>query len=75
VSPPPAESKNDAFRLRAVGSIVTATAGTGRESSSGSAVMETDRANRGIRSGFLFFGFILTAVEVKFTAPRMVGLY
>ena len=34
-------------------------------------LMETDHMNGGIRSGFMFFGFMLIVVEMKFTAPRM----
>ncbi|GHU52819.1 hypothetical protein FACS189496_3520 [Bacilli bacterium] len=33
--------------------------------------MATDHTNSGIRSGFIFFGFMLIVVEMKFTAPRI----
>jgi len=59
------------FRLRSVSSIVIAPASTGRESSSSSAVIAIDQTNRGIRSGFMLFGFMLIVVVMKFTAPRM----
>jgi hypothetical protein len=32
---------------------------------------QTAQTNRGIRSGFIFLGFILIVVEIKFTAPRI----
>jgi hypothetical protein len=70
-SPPPAGSKNDVFRLRSVSSIVIAPARTGRDRSSNRAVMAIDHTNRGIRSGFILFGFMLIVVVIKFTAPRI----
>lgn len=48
-----------------------APASTGSDSSRSSAVMATDHTNSGIRSGFMFFGFMLMVVEMKFTAPRI----
>jgi hypothetical protein len=33
-------------------------------------VIATAHTNCGIRSGFIFLGFILIVVEIKFTAPR-----
>lgn len=48
-----------------------APASTGSDRSSSRAVMATDHTNRGIRSGFMLFGFMLIVVEIKFTAPRM----
>ncbi len=48
-----------------------APASTGSDSRSRRAVMATDHTNRGIRSGFMFFGFMLIVVEMKFTAPRI----
>jgi len=59
------------FRLRSVSSIVIAPARTGRESNSSRAVMAIDHTNRGIRSGFMLFGFMLIVVVMKFTAPRI----
>jgi hypothetical protein len=50
---------------------VIAPARTGRDSSSSSAVIATAHTNSGIRSGFMFIGFMLIVVEIKFTAPRM----
>jgi hypothetical protein len=38
---------------------------------SNNAVMATAQTNRGIRSGFIFLGFMLIVVEMKFTAPRI----
>ena len=70
-SPPPAGSKKDVFRFRSVNSIVIAPASTGSDRRSRRAVIATDHTNRGIRSGFMFFGFMLIVVEMKFTAPRM----
>lgn len=70
-SPPPAGSKKDVFRFRSVSSIVIAPASTGSDNKSSRAVMATDHTNRGIRSGFILFGFMLMVVEMKFTAPRM----
>jgi hypothetical protein len=69
-SPPPAGSKNDVFKLRSVNNIVIAPARTGRESRRSKAVIATAHTNRGIRSGFIFMGFMLI-VEIKFTAPRI----
>lgn len=48
-----------------------APASTGSDNKSSRAVMATDHTNRGIRSGFILFGFMLIVVEMKFTAPRM----
>lgn len=48
-----------------------APANTGRDSNRSRAVMATDHTNSGIRSGFMFFGFMLIVVEIKFTAPRI----
>jgi hypothetical protein len=59
------------FRLRSVNSIVIAPARTGRESSNSKAVIAIDHTNRGIRSGFMLFGFILIVVVMKFTAPKI----
>jgi len=59
------------FRLRSVSSIVIAPARTGKESRRSKAVMAIDHTNRGIRSGFMLFGFILIVVVIKFTAPRI----
>ena len=56
---------------RSVNNIVISPARTGSDSRSSSAVMAIDHTNSGIRSGFIFFGFILTVVVIKFTAPRM----
>jgi len=50
---------------------VIAPARTGRESNSNRAVIAIDHTNRGIRSGFMLFGFILIVVVMKFTAPRI----
>jgi hypothetical protein len=50
---------------------VIAPANTGSDNNSSSAVMAIDHTNRGIRSGFMLFGFILIVVVMKFTAPRM----
>jgi hypothetical protein len=69
--PPPAGLKNDVFRLRSISSIVIAPARTGRESSSSRAVIAVYHINRGIRSGFMLFGFILIVVVMKFTASRI----
>jgi hypothetical protein len=33
--------------------------------------MAIDHTNSGIRSGFIFFGFMLIVVVIKFTAPRI----
>jgi hypothetical protein len=33
--------------------------------------MAIDHTNRGIRSGFMLFGFMLIVVVMKFTAPRI----
>jgi hypothetical protein len=70
-SPPPAGSKNDVFKFRSVRSIVIAPANTGKDRRSNSAVIATAHTNKGIRSGFIFLGFILIVVEIKFTAPRI----
>jgi hypothetical protein len=51
--------------------MVIAPASTGSERSKRSAVIPTAHTNRGIRSGFMFIGFILIVVEIKFTAPRI----
>jgi len=59
------------FRLRSVNNIVIAPASTGSDSRSSSAVTAIDHTNSGIRSGFMFFGCMLTVVVIKFTAPRM----
>lgn len=59
------------FKLRSVNNIVIAPARTGSDNSSSSAVMAIDHTNSGIRSGFMFLGFILIVVVMKFTAPRM----
>ena len=59
------------FRFWSVNSIVIAPASTGSGNSTRRAVIATDHTNRGIRSGFMFFGFMLIVVEMKFTAPRM----
>jgi hypothetical protein len=48
-----------------------APARTGRDRRRSSAVIATAHTNRGIRSGFIFLGFILIVVEIKFTAPRI----
>lgn len=48
-----------------------APASTGSDNNRRRAVMATDHTNRGIRSGFMFLGFMLIVVEIKFTAPRM----
>jgi len=50
--------------------MVIAPASTGRDRSSSRAVIATDHTNSGIRSGFMFFGFMLIVVEIKFPAPR-----
>jgi hypothetical protein len=60
-SPPPAGLKNDVINLRSVNSS---------DNSSNKAVIAIDHTNRGIRSGFMLFGFILIVV-MKFTAPRI----
>lgn len=70
-SPPPAGSKKDVLRFRSVSSMVIAPASTGSDKSSSRAVIATDQTNSGIRSGFMFFGFMLIVVEMKFTAPRI----
>jgi hypothetical protein len=59
------------FRLQSVSNIVIAPARTGRDSSSSRAVIAIDHTNRGIRSGFILFGFMLIVVAIKFTAPRI----
>jgi hypothetical protein len=33
--------------------------------------MAIDHTNRGIRSGFMLFGFMLIVVVMKFTAPKI----
>lgn len=48
-----------------------APASTGRDRRSRRAVMATDQTKSGILSGFIFIGFILIDVEIKFTAPKM----
>jgi hypothetical protein len=50
---------------------VIAPATTGSERRRRSAVIATAHTNRGIRSGFMFMGFLLIVVEIKFTAPRI----
>jgi hypothetical protein len=50
---------------------VIAPANTGRDNNSSKAVMAIDHTNRGIRSGFMLFGFMLIVVVMKFTAPRI----
>jgi hypothetical protein len=50
---------------------VIAPASTGSVRRRTSAVIATAHTNRGIRSGFIFIGFILIVVEIKFTAPRI----
>jgi hypothetical protein len=59
------------FKFRSVRSIVIAPANTGKDRRSNSAVIATAHTNKGIRSGFIFLGFILIVVEIKFTAPRI----
>jgi hypothetical protein len=51
--------------------MVIAPANTGSDRKRSRAVIATAHTNRGIRSGFIFLGFILIVVEMKFTAPRM----
>jgi hypothetical protein len=51
--------------------MVIAPANTGSDSRSSRAVIPTAHTNNGIRSGFMFLGFILIVVEMKFTAPRL----
>jgi hypothetical protein len=48
-----------------------APATTGRDGRSNNAVIATAQTNKGIRSGFIFLGFMLIVVEIKFTAPRI----
>lgn len=48
-----------------------APARTGNDRSNSRAVIAIDHTNRGIRSGFMFFGFMLIVVVMKFTAPRI----
>jgi hypothetical protein len=50
---------------------VNAPANTGSDSNSSRAVMAIDHTNRGIRSGFMLFGFMLIVVVMKFTAPKI----
>jgi hypothetical protein len=50
---------------------VIAPANTGKESRRSNAVIATAHTNSGIRSGFMFLGFMLIVVEIKFTAPRI----
>jgi len=60
------------FRLRSVNSMVIAPASTGSDRSRSSrAVMVTNHTNRGVRSGFILFGYLLIVVEMKCTAPRI----
>lgn len=70
-SPPPAGSKNVVFRLRSVSSIVMAPARTGRDSSSRSAVMNTDHTNRGIRTKLSSFLRMFITVVMKLIAPKI----
>lgn len=51
--------------------MVIAPARTGNESRRSNAVIPTAHTNSGIRSGFMFVGFMLIVVEMKFTAPRI----
>jgi hypothetical protein len=51
--------------------MVIAPARTGRDRRRSRAVIATDHTNRGTRSGFMLFGFMLIVVEIKLTAPRI----
>jgi hypothetical protein len=62
----PSASKNDVFRFRSVNNIVIAPARTGKDNSSSSAVIATAHTKRGIRSGFMFMGFILILTNSLF---------
>lgn len=70
-SPPPMGSKNLVFRLRSVNSMVIAPANTGRESSSSTAVMNTDHTNKGTISNFMLIGRIFKMVVIKLIAPKI----
>jgi|LQAB01.1.fsa_nt_gi hypothetical protein len=70
-SPPPAGSKKEVFKFRSVNNIVMAPASTGNDSNNKMAVIITAHTNRGICSDFMLDGFILIAVEIKFTAPKI----
>jgi hypothetical protein len=59
------------FRLRSVRSIVIAPARIGSDNNNSRAVIAIHHTNRGIRSGFMLFGFMLIVVVIKFTAPRI----
>jgi hypothetical protein len=48
-----------------------APARTGKDRRSNNAVIATAHSNRGIRSGFIFLGFMLIVVEIKFGATRI----
>jgi hypothetical protein len=51
--------------------MVIVPANTGSDRRISRAVIATAHTNRGISSGFIFLGFILIVVEMKFTAPKM----
>jgi hypothetical protein len=51
--------------------VVIVPANIGSDGSSSRAVMATGRKNRGIRSRFMLFGFVLIVVEMKFIVPRI----
>ena len=59
------------FSILSTSSMVTAPASTGSDSNSRRAVMAADHMNRGIRSCFMFFGFMLIVFEMKFNAPKI----
>jgi len=59
------------LRFRSVKSIVIAPARTGRESSSKTAVINTDQTNRGTISNFILIGRMFKIVVMKLIAPRI----
>ena len=70
-SPPSDGSKNDVLKLRSVSNIVFAPARTCNDSTNSRTVMSADHTNSGIRSGCMFFSFMLIVVEMKFTVPKI----
>ena len=57
--------------LRSVSSTVIAPASTGRDRSGNRTVIATDHTNSGIRYCFMFSGFMLNVVDMKFTALKI----
>jgi hypothetical protein len=70
-SPPPAGSKNVVFKFRSVNNIVMPPASTGRDSSSNSAVMNTDHTNSVTRTNLISKLRMFINVVMKLIAPRM----